>query len=265
MPAQFLRRWTWQMALNLMLVAGVFIGASYFAGNPPAWREAIPFGMAGWRSLLWVAAVLVSMPLLIATYRKLGAVGLLLGELAAARIKREPTAAAVQAVLGNTIPLAGAIGMGLLVLVLSAALLPSWKILVVLALVVSVVTALTWQSLIRVYSIGQVALEETFSHPPPAEQEPEALPAPLAGLLREARIEAITLGKDTSAGGKMIRELALRTQTGASIVAIERHGKNVVNPGPDEELLAGDHVLLLGTERQLEAARAQLLGANGVH
>ena len=59
--------------------------------------------------------------------------------------------------------------------------------------------------------------------------------------------------------GKLIRELALRTQTGASIVAIERKGATLVNPGPDEEIAANDQVLLLGTRKQLDAARAALV------
>jgi hypothetical protein len=57
-------------------------------------------------------------------------------------------------------------GMGLLLLVLSAALLPSWRILIFLLLVVAAVTALLWRSLIRIYSKAQLALEETLSQPP---------------------------------------------------------------------------------------------------
>jgi K+/H+ antiporter YhaU regulatory subunit KhtT len=59
----------------------------------------------------------------------------------------------------------------------------------------------------------------------------------------------------------MIRELALRTRTGTSVVAFERHGHRQINPGPDEELHAGDTVLLLGTPEQLETARALFAAA----
>ena len=54
---------------------------------------------------------------------------------------------------------------------------------------------------------------------------------------------------------RLIRELALRTQTGTSVVALERDGNRQINPGPDEELRAGDTILLLGTPDQLEAAK----------
>ena len=59
------------------------------------------------------------------------------------------------------------------------------------------------------------------------------------------------------AAGKLIRELALRTKTGASVVGIERAGKAIINPGPDEELLPGDQILIIGSADQLASARAR--------
>jgi K+/H+ antiporter YhaU regulatory subunit KhtT len=52
--------------------------------------------------------------------------------------------------------------------------------------------------------------------------------------------------------------LQLRARTGASVVGIERGGESLVNPDPDEELLPGDDVLLIGTKEHLEAARRLL-------
>ena len=71
----------------------------------------------------------------------------------------------------------------------------------------------------------------------------------------------MTLPPESSASGRLIREIQLRTATGASIVGIERAGETTVNPGPDEELLAGDKVLLLGQRSQLDKAR-ELLSAS---
>jgi len=135
--------------------------------------------------------------------------------------------------------------------------LPAWRILIVLLLVIAVITALLWRDFIRVYSKAQFALEETFAQPPPSRHHHPS--AALAGLLKEAEIVALTVNDGAPCKGKLIRELALRTETGASIVAIERAGANIVNPGPDEELLPGDQVLLLGKRAQLEAARRYLL------
>jgi CPA2 family monovalent cation:H+ antiporter-2 len=257
MTGRLIRRWSWQMALNLALVAGVFIAAAFVGQRRPEWVSFLPGGGEWVNASLWLGAVVLSLPLIIATYRKLQALGLLIAEIAAARLKKEPRAGAIQGVIANTIPVAGALGMGLHLLVLSAAVLPSWRILLVLLLVLAIITALLWRDFIRVYSKAQFALEETFAQPPPTRHERPS--AALAGLLKEAEIVALTVTADAPAHGKLIRELALRSQTGASIVAIERAGANLVNPGPDEELLAGDQVLLLGKHAQLDAARQLLV------
>jgi monovalent cation:H+ antiporter-2, CPA2 family len=99
-------------------------------------------------------------------------------------------------------------------------------------------------------------LLETLAQQPPPEAQPPAVPLP--SLLRDADLESVMVAPDSPAAGRLIRELQLRTLTGASIVAIERAGANLLNPGPDEELQAGDSVLLLGSRAQLDAARAAL-------
>ena len=63
--------------------------------------------------------------------------------------------------------------------------------------------------------------------------------------------------------GRKLIETGLRTQTGAVIVAIERGGKSLVSPGPEEFILAGDHLFVFGEGAQLESAN-QLLGQAGI-
>jgi CPA2 family monovalent cation:H+ antiporter-2 len=109
----------------------------------------------------------------------------------------------------------------------------------------------------RLYSRAQFALQQTLSTPPaPRHERPRTLPS----ILREASLVTVPLTEAAAATGKLIGELRLRTKTGASIVGIQRDGTSIINPGPDEELRAGDEVLLLGSEEHLQSARA-LLGA----
>ncbi|MFZ4775285.1 MAG: cation:proton antiporter regulatory subunit [Terrimicrobiaceae bacterium] len=77
-------------------------------------------------------------------------------------------------------------------------------------------------------------------------------------MLRDAKLETVQVEPGTVAAGKMISELNLRSQTGASVVGIDRSGTSIVNPPPHEELLSGDQVLLIGREEQLEAAKTLL-------
>ena len=66
------------------------------------------------------------------------------------------------------------------------------------------------------------------------------------------------LAKGSPAAGQAIGALELRTNTGVSIVGIERDSERIVNPGPGETLLDGDLLLLLGEDAQLPKAKAEL-------
>ncbi len=252
--AKFAWRWSAQMALNTALVAAVFIAAAYVERRPPAWLKGLGLGAEGLKAMLWLAAMVLSLPLLIATFRKLQALGLLVAETSvtpAAAGERTPE---IRAIVAQVVPIAGTVAFGLFILVLSSTLLPSLNVLMVLLCVVALTAWLLWRSFIRIYSKAQVALKETFAQPPAP--HPHDAPAALKSMLREADLETVTIAEDSPAAGKLIHELELRTRTGASIVGIERSGGNIINPSADEELQAGDQVLLVGTRDQLESAKA---------
>lgn len=249
-------RWSAQMALNVALVAGAFIAAAFVDRRRPDWLNNLGLGKEGLQATLWLAAALCSLPMLIATFRKLQALGLLVAETRVTQAAAGEHAGAIRAVVAQVIPIAGTLGLGMLVLALSSTLLPTFKVLLVLLAIVALVAWLMWRSFIRIYSKAQAALRETFAQPPAPRSE--GAPAKLPSLLREANLESVTLALSSPAVGKLIRELELRTRTGASIIGIERGGENLLNPDPDEELQAADQVLLVGSRAQLEAAKAAL-------
>src|SRR6185436_14009648 len=106
--------------------------------------------------------------------------------------------------------------LGLFVLVLSSTLLPPLKVLFVLGAVLAMIAWLFWRWFVRVYSKAQVALQESLAASTAVEIPHE--PVPLPPALREANLETHVVASSSAATGKLIRELALRTRTGASIV-----------------------------------------------
>jgi K+/H+ antiporter YhaU regulatory subunit KhtT len=113
-------------------------------------------------------------------------------------------------------------------------------------------------TLVRIYSRAQIALNETLLELPNLRpEEVKAMPE----LLNEAELETIEIPAGAGVIERKLRDIPLRAQTGASIVAIERAGQRVINPGPDEVLCRGDRVLLLGQAEQLPGARALLVGS----
>lgn len=270
----FLRKWGWQIALNLLLIAGVFIAAVYFKdhGRDWAWVPEVPGGQNGWKGAIWLAAMVVSLPMIIAAVRKWQAFGMLVSEMSVSRAAGGERTPAIRAVISQTLFVAGCAGLVLYLLVLSSALLPSRNLLVVLAVVLAGTALLLRRAFIRVHSKAQIALQQTLSEPP-AQREggasghghgvgPSAEAPVLPPLLREAQLVMVQVTEVSAVAGKLIAEIQLRTLTGASIVGIERvaEGANVINPGVSEELKPGDTVLLLGTEGQIAEAKKMFGG-----
>ncbi|MBC8094178.1 MAG: cation:proton antiporter, partial [Akkermansiaceae bacterium] len=251
-------KWAAQMALNAALIAAVFIAAVFVGKHPPEPLRALKLPDHWLRSALWLAAVLCSLPMFIATFRKLQALGLLLAEMKVTQAAAGERTAAIRSVVAGVVPFAGSAALSLFVLVLSSALLPPLNVLLVLLLVIGLIAWLMWRSFIRVYSRAQFALYETFAQP--ADPKQPSNPAALPPLLQEADLDTVVIAAGSPFVAKQIRELALRTATGASIVGIEREGPNIINPGPDEEIQAEDRVLLLGRPDQLAAAKKFLQG-----
>ncbi len=73
--------------------------------------------------------------------------------------------------------------------------------------------------------------------------------------LLDVHTDSVEIRAAAAVCGKSLRTLNLRATTGASVVGIERHGRSIVNPTPDEVISSGDRVYLLGDDNQLESAR----------
>lgn len=55
--------------------------------------------------------------------------------------------------------------------------------------------------------------------------------------------------------GKTLREVPLRRETGASVIAVSRAGRAILDPGPDMQLFPGDHIIVVGAPDDLLQAR----------
>ena len=256
LSAKLTRGWVLQMALNVALMTGIFIAAVYVGQRTPAWLRALGLSDESLKTALWFTAVVCSLPLFIATSRKLQALGMLIAETRVTKAAAGERTAAIRSIVAQVITIAGTALLGFYVLVLTFTLLPSLRVLMVLLALIALIAWLLRRSFIKVYSKAQIALQDTLSQAPPVKPAPVVVALP--SLLGEANLEKVEITRASPAAGKLIHELQLRTQTGASIVGIERNGQSIINPGADEELQSGDQVLLLGSRSQLDAAIAAL-------
>jgi K+/H+ antiporter YhaU regulatory subunit KhtT len=66
---------------------------------------------------------------------------------------------------------------------------------------------------------------------------------------REVRIQS-----GSAFSGKMLREIPLRSVTGASILAVSRAGRVNFDPGPDYQIYPGDRLVIVGPLEDLRKA-----------
>jgi CPA2 family monovalent cation:H+ antiporter-2 len=255
MAVRLLRKWFLQLLVNVFLMSGVFISAAYIGKTQPKWLPAF-FQEPRNHIWLWLVSAIMTLPLFIASFRKLQAVGMLVADLKTFRAASPATRQGMQTIVSQVIAVTGTISMAILGLILSSALLPPLEVVLTLLLVLGLVTFLSWRKFVKVYATAQIALRQTLEEKPTGNHHTQETSHNLHPMLSQAKIRMVRVREDSSFAGKLIREIELRSRTGASIVAIQRQSSSMVNPRPQEEIHAGDELLLLGSEEQLQAADA---------
>jgi CPA2 family monovalent cation:H+ antiporter-2 len=251
---QIVSKLLFQVTLDMVLITGLFIAAAAMGKMTMEWAQALPEWTGGHRTLLWCLAVIVALPVFVHAFLKLRALATVLAELGVANIASKEHMPRARAVVATMILVAAAAAFVVWVLLIGVTILPPWPMLLTLLAVMAVTVTLMWRRFSQLYAIAQFSLRETLSQP----VETGVHEKPLSTLLQDARMESMAIAADSPAAGRLIRELELRSRTGASVVGIDRNGTSIINPGPDDELLVGDKVLIIGTKAHLDKARAAL-------
>ncbi|MCY1195617.1 Glutathione-regulated potassium-efflux system protein KefB [compost metagenome] len=160
--AKMIRKILLQVTVNLALVVAIFLGSAYFAGTLAEYLSVWVASPNLQKALIWGGALLLSLPFLIAAYRKLKALSMLLAEMSVTPDKAGRHTERVRKVIAELIPLLSLLGIMLLLMALSTSILPTLELLVLIALLAAGVSALFWRWLIRVHSRMQIALMETL-------------------------------------------------------------------------------------------------------
>ena len=168
--AKMLRRLLWHIAVNLVLVCAVFGICAFISAMVPRWWPSLPLSAVVRRSLVWTIALFVSLPMLIAVYRKADALGMLLAELGISEQIHGVRTAGLRRVFGKLVPLGALTGMALLVSALGSSILPPRGVLVALLAIGAFTVWFLWGALVRVHARMQAALRDLI------EQEPQPPP-----------------------------------------------------------------------------------------
>ncbi|TXI08098.1 MAG: cation:proton antiporter [Pseudomonas monteilii] len=164
MLAAMIRRILLQVGVNLALVIAIFFSGGYFAERIGNWLSEWVSDTSQQKALIWGVALLLSLPFLIAAYRKLKALSMLLAEMGVKPETAGRHTQRVRRVIAEVIPLLSLLVIFLLLSALSASILPTSELLLVIAVVAAVVVALLWRWFIRVHTRMQIALLETLEN-----------------------------------------------------------------------------------------------------
>jgi CPA2 family monovalent cation:H+ antiporter-2 len=165
MVVKMIRRLVWHVIINMMLVIAVFIAMAF------AYRRGyLPLDMLAARpvverSVVWSIAALLSLPMIVAAYRKAGALGMLLAELSIPERIGGSRNIAIRGALARMVPLVAMLILGVLVAALASTILPPREVALVLVLIGIGLTWLLWRVLVQVHARLQAALRDTLDRP----------------------------------------------------------------------------------------------------
>src|SRR5574337_614229 len=122
--AAIFRRLLWHIAVNILLVVTLFMVGAYVNAHGWTWFSTVGIGREMRHTLIWACALFLSLPMLIAVYRKAEALGMLLAELGIRERFARSYTQAIRNVLARLIPLATLLLLGILLSGLGSAILP---------------------------------------------------------------------------------------------------------------------------------------------
>ncbi|MFD1259897.1 cation:proton antiporter [Entomomonas asaccharolytica] len=157
--AGMIRKIIMQVGINLSLVIAIFLAVAYFVGPISEWLGHWVSKVDYRKAIICGVAMILSLPFLIAAYRKLKALSMLLAEMSlkGSNVK-------LQRVIAEVIPALSMIAILVLLSALSSTILPSRETLIIVVAVTAVLTLVLWRWFVKIHSRLQIALFETLEN-----------------------------------------------------------------------------------------------------
>ncbi|EEO28078.1 cation:proton antiporter [Oxalobacter paraformigenes] len=161
-----------QIGINMAVVIAIFLGSAYLALNLGNEFLADWIDDIDWRkSLIWGTTLILSLPFLIAAFRKFKALSMMLAEMSVRESVTGRHTQQVRRIISEILPLLFLTGTMLFLSALSASILPKREslILVIVSIIAIVFVLRRW--FVRIHSRLQIALYETLDHEDPNEKQ----------------------------------------------------------------------------------------------
>ncbi|MCH2156043.1 MAG: cation:proton antiporter [Opitutales bacterium] len=256
-----LRRPTLQIVFSFIVVNAVVAVAYILAGvieNTPELDATHDW----WRWGIWLLAGVACLPLIISILRNVNAIVMMLtkasfqhtGDLFS--LGGRTRNAINGLIMFMIVPVFGIVYFGA-----AASFLPRGTALIAFAAILITTGLVFWNRLIAVNSQLERAFFDSLNQQQATESAKQRKQL-LSSLSKHAcfsvELEDYTIVAASEPVTRRINQLGVREATGAAIVGIGRDGSWIYNPPPEAILFAGDHIILAGTNRQLQQAKRHL-------
>lgn len=155
--AAIIRRILLHVVVNLSLVAAIFLAGAYFA------RDGLSLsGQRFEKSAIWGGALMLSLPFLIAAYRKLKALSMLLAELGVKPEVAGKYTEGARKLVAEIIPAVSILGILLLLGALSSSILPPGDMLLLVLIAAAALAAALWKWFVKLHARLQIALLDSL-------------------------------------------------------------------------------------------------------
>jgi CPA2 family monovalent cation:H+ antiporter-2 len=254
-----------------LLVTAIGLGAGLGARTAtPRLSALLHLGPQATRWILFGLAGLLTLPFLVGLVRNARRLAIALAATALPEVAagRPDLAAAPRRALLAAIQLGAALLVLVPVVAITQPFLPGVPGAVVLAVVIVVLGAGFWRSAREleghVRAGVQVIVEALARQGAPggAASHDDGLAAVRAMFPGMGEPSALRIEEGSPAAGQSLSALGVRGRTGATVLAISRHGESVMIPSGHDVLRPGDVLALCGTREAVDAAR-ELLSVSG--
>lgn len=151
-----------QIIINLLIVIAIFLGSDYIASTTIGYFLIKVTDLYMQKTIIWAVALILSLPFLIAVYRKIKALSMLLAELNVKASVHDQLTTGVRNLIAEIIPIIATLGIMVFIFLLSASILPPLELLFIVFVIAILLIVFLKPWFIKFHSKLQIRLIDSL-------------------------------------------------------------------------------------------------------
>ncbi len=153
-----------QIIVNLFITIAIFLVGTYIAKTDLGNALIKVTNINLQRSIIWAVSLILSLPFLIAAYRKIKALSMILAELGIKAQADDRLTYKIRGIVSQMIPIISIFFIMVLIFLLSASILPPIELLFIILILTGILIAFVWPWFVKIHSKLQISLIESLKN-----------------------------------------------------------------------------------------------------